>query len=135
MRGKLSTAELAFSGVSLTSSELCRPPPHRTCVYMCLSEFKTREMEARTELKQKFYEIFEEFMTGCPFCSGKKKQHYKLNEYFLRWINKTSFPKTNLTDTKEENFRDAIAAGACLICTRYMHTYLQKSFVSGEIQG
>ncbi|CAN7100662.1 unnamed protein product [Brassica rapa subsp. narinosa] len=31
---------------------------------MCLLEFKTREMEVRSELKQNIYEIFKDFMTG-----------------------------------------------------------------------
>ncbi|KAH0892784.1 hypothetical protein HID58_055213, partial [Brassica napus] len=34
------------------------------CVYMCLLEFKTREMEVRSEMKQNIYEIFKNFMTG-----------------------------------------------------------------------
>nr|VDC99175.1 unnamed protein product [Brassica rapa] len=31
---------------------------------MCLLEFKTREMEVRSELKQNIYEIFKDFITG-----------------------------------------------------------------------
>ncbi|CAF1707823.1 unnamed protein product [Brassica oleracea var. botrytis] len=31
---------------------------------MCLLEFKTREMEVRSEMKQNIYEIFKNFMTG-----------------------------------------------------------------------
>ncbi|XP_033128089.1 uncharacterized protein LOC103873476 isoform X1 [Brassica rapa] len=78
------------SAFSLTSSELCLPPLHTSCsllpaeTELCVRmsssnlttissslsrtranpEFKTREMEVRSELKQNIYEIFKDFMTG-----------------------------------------------------------------------